>query len=304
MKSRRRGEQAGYTGRPRRRNRAAMSEPSNLHEIHPIDPDKRRAVLEALARIERDHDVRVLYACESGSRGWGFSSPDSDYDARFVYAHRSPWYLTVNERTGPGEPQRDVIELPIETDLDVAGWDLRKALRLLSKSNPTLLEWLRSPVVYREDPAASASLRRLAEAFYSPVASWHHYLSMARGNFRGYLRGEQVRTKKYLYVLRPVLACRWIESEAESESAPPPMAFEQLLERTLPQGPVRAAVDALLERKRRSAEIEAGPRIAAISDYLEAELERMQAQPPRLAPGCGRADELDEFFRATLRQDG
>lgn len=273
-----------------------MTELPRPHEIHPIAEDKRRAVLEALAAIEREHDVRVLYACESGSRGWGFSSPDSDYDARFVYVHRQPWYLTVNERTGPGEPQRDVIELPIEADLDVSGWDLRKALRLLSKSNPTLLEWLRSPVVYREDAAASADLRRLAEAFYSPVAAWHHYLSMARGNLRGYLRGEQVRTKKYLYVLRPVLACRWIECERGA----PPMAFERLLERILPDGPVRAAVDALLERKRRSAEIDAGPRIAAISDYLEAELERMQSRPPRLAPGDGRGEALDEVFRATL----
>lgn len=277
-----------------------MAEPDRLHEIHPIAEDKRRAVLAALAAIEREHDVRVLYACESGSRGWGFSSPDSDYDARFVYVHRQPWYLTVNERTGPGEPQRDVIELPIEADLDVAGWDLRKALRLVSKSNPTLLEWLRSPVVYREDAAMSAGLRRLAETFYSPVATWHHYLSMARGNFRGYLRGEQVRTKKYLYVLRPVLACRWIECGHGA----PPMEFERLLERIVPHGPVREAVDALLVRKRRSAEIEAGPRIAAISDYLEAELERMQAQPPQLAPGHGRGEELDEFFRAALRQAG
>lgn len=109
-------------------------------DIHPIDPEKREAVLAALEQIERQHDVRVLMACESGSRGWGFSSPDSDYDARFIYVHRQPWYLSVNERTGPGEAQRDVIELPIDDELDISGWDLRKALRLVSKSNPTLSE--------------------------------------------------------------------------------------------------------------------------------------------------------------------
>lgn len=90
-----------------------------MDDIHPIAPDKREATLDTLAQIERTHDVRVLYACESGSRGWGFSSPDSDYDGRFIYVHPRDWYLTVNERTGPGEPQRDVIELPISDELDV-----------------------------------------------------------------------------------------------------------------------------------------------------------------------------------------
>lgn len=269
---------------------------SRMHDIHPIADDKRRAVLDALAAIEREHEVRIVYACESGSRGWGFSSPDSDYDARFVYVHKRPWYLTVNERTGEGEPQRDVIELPIESDLDVSGWDLRKALRLVSKSNPTLLEWLRSPIVYRQDEAMSAGLRELAEEFYSPIAAWHHYFSLARGTFRGHLGGEQIRTKKYLYVLRPVLACQWIERE----SGAPPMAFEDLLERLLPDGPVREAIEALLVRKRQSKEVEAGPRIAAISDFLEAEVERMQASQLALAPGRGNADRLDEFFRAAL----
>lgn len=273
-----------------------MTDLSALPELHPIAEDKRLAVLDALAAIEREHAVRIVYACESGSRGWGFSSADSDYDARFVYVHERDWYLTVNELTGPNQPQRDVIELPIEHDLDVSGWDLRKALRLLSKSNPTLLEWVRSPVVYREDPALSPGLRRLAEQFYSPVAAWHHYLSLALGTFRGHLGGEAIRTKKYLYVLRPVLACQWIERER----TPPPMAFEDLMARLLPDGPVREAVDALLERKRRSAETEAGPRIAAISDFLEAELARMQAAPPALAAGSGRQETLDTYFRSAL----
>ncbi len=115
-----------------------MSAPAGFDLVHPIAAEKREAVLAALREIERTREVRVLFACESGSRGWGFSSPDSGYDARFVYAHRADWYLTVNERTGPGQPQRDVIDLPIDGDLDVSGWDLRKALRLLSKANPTL----------------------------------------------------------------------------------------------------------------------------------------------------------------------
>lgn len=267
-------------------------------DIHPIAPEKREAILSALEQIERQHDVRVLMACESGSRGWGFSSPDSDYDARFIYVHRQPWYLSVNERTGPGEPQRDVIELPIDDELDISGWDLRKALRLVSKSNPTLSEWLRSPILYREDALAVARLREAVEQFHSPLGSWWHYFNMARTNHRGYLRGERVRTKKYLYVLRPLLACQWIESEP----TPPPMAFEHLLDRLLPDGEVRHAIDRLLEVKRASAEVADGPRIAAISDYIDTELERRANTAPPLPAGNGDAEALDALFRKMLAE--
>ncbi|MCC4594440.1 nucleotidyltransferase domain-containing protein [Xanthomonas campestris pv. phormiicola] len=268
-------------------------------DIHPLAADKRAAVLDALRDIERDHAVRILLACESGSRGWGFSSPDSDCDARFVYVHRPDWYLTVNERTGPGEAQRDVIELPIADDLDVSGWDLRKALRLVSKSNPTLLEWLQSPLVYRQDAAASAALLERARAFYSALGTWWHYFNMARSNYRGYLRGERIRTKKYLYVLRPVLACQWIERG----HGMPPMAFELLLQALLPSGTLRAAIDALLAKKRIAAEIEDGPRVPAISDFLDAELARMAAAAPRLAAGSGDPRALDGVFRQLIRAD-
>lgn len=265
-------------------------------DIHPIAPDKRRAIETALEGIEAEHGVRVLFACESGSRGWGFSSPDSDYDARFVYVHSRDWYLTVDERTGPGQPQRDVIELPIDDELDVSGWDLRKALRLLSKSNPTLSEWLRSPIVYRQDPDVMDRLKELTDACYSPMSTWWHYFKMAKGNFRGYLKGERIRTKKYLYVLRPVLACRWIERE----DSPPPMALEELLGKLVPQGGLRYAIDELLAKKRISAEVEDGPRIPEISEFLEAELNRMEKEPPLLQTGDKDRGKLDEFFRDVL----
>lgn len=205
------------------------------------------------------------------------------------------------ERTAPGQPQRDVIELPIDAELDVSGWDLRKALRLLMKGNPTLLEWLRSPIVYHQAPAVADGLRALATAGYNPVAAWHHYLSMAWGNYRGYLRGDQVRTKKYLYVLRPLLACQWIERHP----TPPPMAFEDLLATLLPDGAAREAIDALLVVKRASAEVAAGPRIAAISDWIEAELARTETIAASLAATLATRDKpdldrIDEWFRHVL----
>lgn len=144
-----------------------------VRSAHPVEPEVRTRVLAELDDVERRHDVKVLFACESGSRGWGFASPDSDYDVRFVYVHRRDWYLRV-------EPQRDVIEKPIDDVLDVSGWELRKALQLLHRSNPTLLEWLDSPVVYREDARWAPRLRSLATAFFSPMRGRHHYLSMAK----------------------------------------------------------------------------------------------------------------------------
>lgn len=135
-----------------------------LHERHPLSSAMRERVLDELARIERERNVRVLYACESGSRAWGFASTDSDYDVRFVYVEKPEWFIQV-------DAGRDVIERPLDDELDISGWELRKTLGLLRKSNPTLLEWLDSPLVYRSEPAATARLRELAEAFYSPPAA-------------------------------------------------------------------------------------------------------------------------------------
>lgn len=146
---------------------------------HPLPEAMRARVLDELQRIEREHQVTVLYACESGSRAWGFASPDSDYDVRFVYVPRNDWYLRVDE-------PRDVIERPLSDELDISGWELRKTLRLMRGANPSLLEWLGSPLVYRADAEATRRLRELGEAFYSPRAVRHHYLSMARKNLRGY----------------------------------------------------------------------------------------------------------------------
>src|SRR5271154_5671921 len=143
-----------------------------------------------LRRIEQAYDVRVLYACESGSRAWGFASQDSDYDVRFIYVHTRNWYLSIEDR-------RDVIEEPISDSLDISGWELRKALRLLRKSNPPLLEWLKSPVVYSQDGEFLAGFRELAAGYYSPVRCFAHYLHMASGNVREYLKGETVWLKKY-----------------------------------------------------------------------------------------------------------
>jgi predicted nucleotidyltransferase len=234
---------------------------------HPINPAMRVQILDCLERLEAEHDVKVLFACESGSRGWGFASPDSDYDVRFIYVNRLSWYLTV-------ESGRDVIEQPISGDMDVNGWDLRKTLRLLRQSNPTLLEWLRSPIIYREEVDTVARLRALADQDFSAVRGYHHYVSMAKKNFREHLRGEEVRYKKYLYVLRPLLAARWIRDGR----GVPPMRFAALAEATLDDRALLDEINRLLEVKMRAGEAATSARWVGIHDFIVSELDKAAEQ--------------------------
>ncbi|WP_063583069.1 nucleotidyltransferase domain-containing protein [Achromobacter ruhlandii] len=256
---------------------------SILH-AHPIDPAIRECVMATLEQIEQRHDVRVLLACESGSRGWGFASPDSDYDVRFLYVHKLDWYLRV-------APQRDVIELPIDDELDVSGWELRKALQLLRGSNPTLFEWLDSPVLYRQDDATSAWLRHFRSAYFSHIKGRWHYVAMAGRNFRESLQGDTVRLKKYLYVLRPVLAAQWIDSGRGI----PPMRFADLADAMVTDPALRDEINALLAIKMQAGEAEHGPRFPLIHAYLETTLPTLEKAPFFDRPD-GQTERLDRFL--------
>lgn len=246
-----------------------------------------------LDRIETDYSVKILYACESGSRAWGFASVDSDYDVRFLYLNAPSWYLAVDL-----EERCDVIETPIEGLFDVSGWDLRKALRLYRKSNPPLLEWLQSPIVYRECSDAASKMRGLLASFYSPRACMYHYLHMAQGNYRGYLQSDLVRTKKYFYVLRPLLGCRWIEKDIGAV----PMEFEHLVEGTDIPTNVKDEIFMLLEIKRSDVEIGSGPKNRVLTEFIESEFRRHEDSG--LVRQKPRADvrELNDIFRGALNE--
>lgn len=177
----------------------------------------RDVIIEKLKQIEQQENITILHAVESGSRAWGFESPDSDFDVHFIYVRPKNYHLKL-------EQTRDVLEFPINDLLDVNGWDLQKALRLLHRSNPSVFEWFKSPVVYR-DTAFSHEFIPLMEKYFSAKSGIYHYLNMVDGNYREYLRREMVRAKKYFYVLRPLLACRWIFRT----NTPPPMRFAELV---------------------------------------------------------------------------
>lgn len=251
----------------------------------------REVIIEQLNRIEKEEHVRILYACESGSRAWGFPSQDSDYDVRFIYVRQPDWYLSIFDK-------RDVIERPISDLLDISGWDLRKTLNLYLKSNPPLLEWLASPIQYAEHCGVAEQLRTISPLTFHPKSCMYHYLSMARGNFRMYLQGEQVRIKKYFYVLRPVLACEWIETYGTM----PPMEFDILVERCIPKdGELRRVLEQLLARKKSGEELDYGPKMNPINTYLEERLQHFEQSAVQLTSGESRLGErLDTLFRAAL----
>lgn len=268
-----------------------LPEPS-IEAAKPIEPRDatHRQILEQLAEIESTEGVKILYACESGSRAWGFASADSDYDVRFLYLRPLNWYLSLSD-------QRDVIERPLRDQIDLNGWDLHKALQLFRKSNPPLLEWLGSPIVYLEATPVAAQMRHLATLHYSPNTNAYHYLHMARGNFREYLRGEQVWTKKYFYVLRPLLAVLWIERGFGLV----PTEFEALVNGLALDPALKAEIDQLLKAKRGGAELDEGPRIPLLSDFIESELARLQDIHFSFDKDIPPLDELDKLFRSTLR---
>jgi len=249
------------------------------------------SIRQSLETVERAEGVIVLLAVESGSRAWGFPSTDSDYDVRFIYIRRPEWYLSIDL-----ESRRDVIEQPLADDIDLSGWDIRKALKLFHKSNPPLLEWLQCPIVYRERFSFANRLRALLPEFYSPKSSFYHYLHMAKGNLREYLQGDTVWRKKYFYVLRPLLAMRWIDQGR----GPVPIEFQKLVDATFDDPTVLNAIGNLVSAKRAGAELDRGPRIAALSDFIEKEMARFEQTASNRPDAAPDSEKLNGLFRSML----
>ena len=249
----------------------------------------RLQIRQALDQIESEASVKIILAVESGSRAWGFPSQDSDFDVRFIYAREPWWYISVY-------PGRDVIERPITDQLDVSGWDLQKAFRLLRKSNPALMEWVRSPIVYRELQPHADNFRALAKQAFLPLAACHHYLSMARGHRQRSDRHSQVRLKHYLYTVRPCLAARWVVEHGTQ----PPMLFSELVEAFLPQGDVRRIVDGLVELKSGTSEVDTVERIPELEHFIDATLETVEVSLPASSSALTK-DQCNTLFRSLLK---
>ena len=250
----------------------------------------KELIQEKLREIEQREECRILLAVESGSRAWGFASPDSDYDVRFIYVRPEKAYLRL-DRT------RDVIEVPINGELDINGWDIDKTLRLLHKSNPTVFEWFSSPIIYQTSSFAD-QFRPIMQKYFSSKAGLWHYLHMAEGNYRDYLRGEMVRAKKYFYVLRPIIACKFILENGK----PQPMLFTDIVKSELPED-MSETFYQLLDLKMNSPEIKEIPRIDQLNRYLDTGIVSVKEQIEKL-PDTPVQDwnELNELFFSVLER--
>jgi len=264
-----------------------------MHPQQTIPDDVRADIMTRLARTEREEGVRILLAVESGSRAWGFASPNSDYDVRFIYTRPADHYLAVDL-----EERRDVIEYPIVDDIDLNGWDIRKALRLFWKSNPAFVEWIQSPINYMEHGQFAHTARALLPAVYSAERGSYHYRSMAKTNYRGYLKADQVPLKKYFYVLRPLLSVRWLERYNTAA----PIEFDKLLHLIADQPQLLADIDALLAIKRDAPEMGLSDPIASINRFVEDELERLETIAPEHGARPSPLPQLNALFHAVLQE--
>ncbi|MVN75491.1 hypothetical protein GO988_04055 [Hymenobacter sp. HMF4947] len=255
----------------------------------PVAPMPAR-IAAALLALEAEQGIRILYACESGSRAWGFPSPDSDYDVRFIYCHPTAWYLRLDE--GP-----DTLNFPVDDELDLAGWELRKTLRLLRSSNAALFEWLQSPIVYHEAPGVRAQLAPLLPPAFNLKAGLHHYLGQLRRGVEEELLGEEVRLKRLFYALRSALVARWIRERQTL----PPMEFAPL--RELLPADLQDVANDLLAQKAASNEKTVVPRPAALVTFLTAEFAAGQAARDgglAMARKASLHEALDALFQQLL----
>lgn len=260
-----------------------------------IPEDIRIEILRRLKNAEEEHGVRILFAIESGSRAWGFASPNSDYDVRFIYMREPHWYQAVDL-----EERRDVIEYPIVDDIDLNGWDIRKALRLYWKSNPAFVEWIQSPITYIEQSSFRSDALAVLPRIYMPEKGIYHYRSMAKTDYRGYLREPVVRLKKYFYVLRSLLAARWVSQTG----AAAPIEFEKLLDLLHSEPAVLAEVHKLLEQKRNAPELGLAPAVPVLNTFIEAELEAETVEAPKKSRAPEVVGLLNELFHNALREYG
>jgi hypothetical protein len=249
----------------------------------------QQTIINKLAEIEKEQAIKILFACESGSRGWEFPSPDSDYDVRFIYVRPYRFYLSVLDR-------KYDLNFPINGDLDIYGWDIRKVLQLMKKSNTTPFEWLQSPIIYRQNEAFRNDLWALSSFYFGQRSNIHHYLGIAQGALETMANDSEIKIKKLFYVLRPLLAAKWC---LEKESIAP-MTIGPLM--TLLPAELKKQVSELITLKSTAAEsfvIKVSPELKT---YIDNEFARISEASTHLKRDHFDADRLDEFFVNTIKR--
>ncbi len=250
----------------------------------------QKTIQSQLFALEKKYAVKILYACESGSRAWGFPSPDSDYDVRFIYKHESDWYLSLEE-------EKDTIDVPVNEVLDINGWDIRKFLRLAAKSNAVIFEWMQSPIIYSENLDFKESFQAIAPICFSPIAAMHHYLSMARKKQAECLADSQVKLKRYFYAIRATLSALWI---AEHKTIPP-MELKHLMV-IIQDEKLIAKIEWLIKLKSTCDESHLHQHELALELFIENSLTYCEKISQSLPPSQRSKEQVNTFFRTILRK--
>lgn len=246
-------------------------------------------VKQKILEIEKVNDINILLAVETGSRAWGFASPDSDYDVRIIYAHDKDWYLSLFEK-------KDTIEIMLENKLlDITGWDIRKSLRLLTKSNISLLERINSPIVYLQNNFFMEEIKKLGDMFFSPISSLHHYLSIAKKYNEACQQEQKVKLKNYFYALRATLACNWIVNKKTM----PPVEFVNML--TLLGSPLQEIIHKLIEIKSDKDEKYVHPSEPMINSFLSDSILKFSQVANDLPAAQADVELLDELFKKMIK---
>jgi len=254
--------------------------------IDPAVDAARPEIARRLRAVERERGLRILFACESGSRAWGFASTDSDFDVRFIYTMPVENYLQLR-------PPKDAFDLHTDGDYDLAGWDIRKTAELLRKSNPPLLEWLGSPIMYEADDRITPRLVALRETYFDPKKTSYHYLSLAAGIWKKYLQGDPTpKRKKYLYILRPLACIRYIELH----NTQPPTLFDDVLGAIDWPAEAMDAVARLVASKRAAEELGQMPADPVFTSYIPRWLDEAEAAAQAMPTNDTPTDALDELI--------
>ncbi len=243
-----------------------------------------------LADIEKEKEIKILLACETGSRAWGFPSPDSDYDVRIIYKHKKDWYLSLFE-------EKDSIELMLDNnEIDISGWDLRKSLRLLWKSNPPILERIQSPIIYQVDNNFIRGINKVAKETYSRITAIHHYLSMGKKAFEEVSNNEKYKLKKFFYALRASVACLWILEREEI----PPIEFGKMIDGLDIAPNLTERIYGLIKLKSTISESYLHTEEKELIQFMIHCLNRAENEAKSLPASNGKINDLNVFFRKIL----
>ncbi len=170
----------------------------------------------------------------------------------------------------------------------------KKILKLLYKSNPSVFEWLTSPIIYKSMPEAEL-LKKTVEEYFSIKKVLYHYYSMAQTNYREHLKSEEVRLKKYFYALRPILAASYVIKH----SCQPPIKFTDLMKSELPNE-LKEIVKNLLVLKKSETEMGLAKKIPELNNYIEDKLLYLKEKVVNYEESVKDWEKLDELFLKIL----